>query len=285
MHGLFFNRVTILGVGLLGASFARALREGKLCRIISGYGRSVENLMRAKERGILDDYSPDAREACADSDLIVLATPVGAFKGILQTLGSTIKKGSLVTDVGSVKGPLVYALESLMPEGVHYIGSHPIAGSDKSGFEEARSDLFRNAKCIITPTENSNADAVRKVAALWESFGARVERMDPHTHDGIYAAVSHLPHLVAYALVNTVGDIDEGHVSYAGSGFKDSTRIALSSPALWRDVALLNRENLIKDLGLFRKNLDEMEELLKSSDAGGIEKVFMKARTLREKIK
>lgn len=280
-----FDKTTIVGVGLIGASFALALRESGLCGYIYGCGRKEDNLRSAKEKGILDGYSLDAESSCEDSDLILLATPVGAFKKIFENVRRALKKGAIVTDVGSVKGGLVYELESLMPEGVHYIGAHPIAGSDKSGIDDARHDLFSNARCIITPTENSDADAKDRVVSIWNSFEARVELMDPFTHDEIYAMVSHLPHLAAYALVNSVDDVNEEYIAYAGQGFKDTTRIALSSPELWRDISMLNKDNIVKAIGLFRKNLDIMESMLELSDKAGIEKEFSKAQGLRKKLK
>jgi len=265
--------------------FALALRENGLCKTIYGYGRREDNLKRAKEKGIIDNYSLNAALACEGSDLILLATPVGVFKDILETVRTSFKKGAIVTDVGSVKGGLVYEIELLMPDGVYYIGSHPIAGSDKSGIDDARADLFNNAKCIITPTENSNSAVKKIIVSLWESLGAKAEIMEPYKHDEIYAAVSHLPHIIVYALVNTLGDINSSYIEYAGQGFKDTTRIALSSPEMWRDISIFNKDNLIKLLAVFRENLDKMEKLLEMSDARSIEEEFLKAQGLRKKIK
>lgn len=282
---LFFNKVTIVGVGLIGASFALALREKGLCETICGYGRREENLKRAKEQGIIDDYSLDVRKACEDSDLILLSTPVGIFKDIVENIKGVLKKGALVTDAGSVKGKMVYELELSMPDGVHYVGSHPIAGSDKSGIDDARADLFNNARCIITPTEKSDELAKNKVVSIWEALGARVELMDPFKHDEIYAAVSHFPHIVAYTIVNTIGDVDSEYIEYAGQGFKDTTRIALSSPEMWRDISVFNKGNLIRLIDVFRNNLDKLTKYLKEDNASGVEEEFLKAQTLRKNLK
>lgn len=282
---IFFNKVSIIGVGLLGASFALALRENGLCKTICGYGRKEENLKRAKERGIIDDYSLDVRKACENSDLILLSTPIGAFREIAERIKDTLKQGVLITDVGSVKGRLVYELESLMPDGVHYIGSHPIAGSDRSGIDDARTDLFNNARCIVTPTEKSDESAKEKIISIWEAVGAKVEVMDPFAHDEIYAAVSHFPHIIAYTIVNTVGDVDSKYIGYAGKGFKDTTRIALSSPEMWRDISIFNKENLIRMIDVFRENLDRITSYLKENNASGVEEEFLKARALRNKMK
>lgn len=282
---LFFNKVSIIGVGLIGASFALALREKGLCKTISGCGRKEENLKRAKELRIIDDYSLDVKRACENSDLILLSTPIGAFKDIVGQIKGVLKKGAIVTDAGSVKGRLVYDLEAAMPEGVYYIGAHPIAGSDKSGIDDARPDLFKNARCIITPTVHSDENAKDKVVSVWESFSARVETADPFKHDDIYAVVSHFPHIVAYALVNTVADIDSKYIEYAGKGFKDTTRIALSSPEMWRDIAIFNKDNLIRMMDVFKDNLDKITKYLMENNESGVEEEFLKAQKLRESLK
>lgn len=285
MHEPFFDNVTIIGVGLIGASCALALKRGGLCGAIRGCGRKEENLIEAKKHGIIDEYSLEAADSCQDADLVILATPVGSFKKILYSIQGVLKKDSLVTDVGSVKGSLVSELEALLPEGVCFIGAHPIAGSDSSGIANARADLFGRARCIVTPTSRSDKDAIKKITSLWESFGAHVEVMDPMLHDEIFAAVSHLPHLLAYALVNTVDDSNSSFLQYAGSGFKDTTRIALSSPELWKDIALLNRENLVAVIERLERNLDIMASMIESADAEGLEREFSKARLLRSKLK
>ncbi len=284
MSDLFFNRVTIIGVGLLGASFGLALKRYGLSNTICGYGRKEENLKRALERGIIDDYDLDAGRVCIDSDLILLSTPVGTFKEIINKIRDSLKRGAVVIDVGSVKGSLVYEIESLMPQGVFYVGSHPIAGSERSGIDDARYELFNNALCIITPTERTDKDAMERVIRLWKAIGMRVELMDPVRHDEVYGLISHLPHLTAYALVNTVGDIDSGYLEYAGQGFRDTTRIALSSPELWRDIAVHNRENLVKFIGILKNNLERLERLLLMMDHRGIEEEFLRAQRLRRRL-
>lgn len=282
---MFFNKVTIAGVGLIGASFALALKKNGLSRNIHGYGRSEDNLRQAKGMGIIDSYSTDICSVCKDSDLLVLATPVGRFREIILKLRDSLSKNAIVTDVGSVKGKLVYDLEASMPEGAFYIGSHPIAGSDKSGIVDSRPDLFNNALCIITPTEASNKEAMDKVGSIWKTFGARLEFMDPFRHDEIYAAVSHLPHIIAYSIVNTINDIDNGYIEYAGQGFKDATRIALSSPELWRDISIFNKDNLLKMISIFRNNLDAISRCLEEDNESGIEKEFQRAQLLRMRLK
>jgi prephenate dehydrogenase len=281
---VFFRKVAVLGVGLIGASVALALRQRGECVEIHGYGRTEDHLTRARERRIIDEYSLDAAEACDHADLIVLATPVGAFNGILDRIRGIIQKGAVVTDVGSVKGGLVGKLEGLMPGGRYFVGAHPIAGGETSGAEEARADLFDGARCIVTPTDRTEGSALETVVALWESLGARVELMDPFTHDEIYAAVSHFPHLVAYALVNAVNRIDPRYVAYAGRGFRDTTRIALSPPELWKDIARMNRDNLLHVAQVFRQSLDRMTGCLEQGDIAGIEREFSEARQVRMRL-
>lgn len=282
MSKLYFNKITILGVGLIGASFALAMKKNGLCKEIVGFGRDRKNLLNAKEKGIIDSFGADPASACKDSDLIMLATPVGTFPDLTKKTLPSFKKGAVMTDAGSVKGDLVYEIEKIMPEGVYYIGGHPIAGSDRSGIDSANAELFTGAKCIITPTKNSNAGALRIVADLWKSLGSDVITMDPEKHDRIYAAVSHLPHLIAYSIVNTIAGIDSSYLEFCGQGFKDTTRIALSSPELWRDISLMNKDNLIEMISIFQKNLDALSQYLRASDSGSLESEFRKARTLRE---
>lgn len=278
---MLFNKVTILGVGLIGASLALALRENGLCNNIHGYGRTEEHLKSAVAQGIIDAYSLYAGKACEGSDLIVFATPVGKFKAVLEEIRQSVKDGAVVTDVGSVKGDLAYALEELVPAGAFYIGSHPIAGSDKSGIKDAKPGLFNGALCVITPTEKSDEEAVQKISALWSAIGGRVEFMDPYEHDRAYAVVSHLPHLIAYEIVNTAAEIDESYLRYAGQGFRDTTRIASSSPELWRDICIYNRKNLISDMDIFIKRLEKVRSSLVNSDADFFEKEFAAAKSLR----
>lgn len=279
-----FERTTILGVGLIGASFALAIKKHKLSSHITGHGRSLENLKRAKERGIIDSFELNPSKACKGSDLVLFATPVGSFVDLAKSIQSSLKKGTIVTDVGSVKGKLVYDMEALMPEGTYFVGGHPIAGGNRSGIDTATADLFIGAKCIITPTEKTFSDALEKLIHIWKTFGSTVEFLKPEEHDKIYATVSHLPHLLAYAIMNTVADINNSYLEFAGDGFKDTTRIASSSPELWRDICILNRDNLLKSLEVFKDNLEKLSQYLRASDSESLEREFTRARTLREGI-
>ncbi len=279
-----FNKVSIIGVGLIGASFGLAIKEKGLAGLIYGFGRNEENLKKARERGIIDQYSMEIKEVCSGADLIVLATPVGVFVEMVKRIIPYLKDGSILIDVGSVKGRLVYEIESMMPQGVHYLGTHPIAGSDKSGIDNARAELFKGARCIITPTEKTPEEVSKRVSHLWRELGCQIEFMDPYKHDEIYAAVSHFPHVVAYEIMKTIGDIDSEYIRYAGQGFRDTTRIALSSPELWRDIVIYNKENILKLLDLFSKNLEDIKRRLRENDADAIKEEFARAQELRKRI-
>ena len=281
---IFFDRVTILGVGLIGASFALAMKKYTFCNHLTGHGRRVENLERAKEMGIIDSFELNPVKACADSDLVLFATPVGTFIDIAKKIRPVLKKGALITDVGSVKGRLVYDMEALMPAGASFIGCHPIAGSNRSGIETAAAGIFTGAQCIITPTEKTSRDTLDKLIHIWKTFGCAVELVNPDEHDRIYAMVSHLPHLIAYAIVNAVADADVSYLKFSGQGFLDTTRIASSSPELWRDICILNKDNLLKSLDIFKSNLERLSQYLRVSDFESLKREFEKARTLREGI-
>jgi prephenate dehydrogenase len=281
---MHFNKVTILGVGLIGASFALALKQYGLCNAVTGYGRITENLRRAKEKKIIDTFELDPAKACRDADLVLFATPVGIFIDIAKKICDSLKKNTIVTDVGSVKGKLVHDMEALMPQGVFFVGGHPIAGSDRSGIDTAASEIFKKAKCIMTPTGNTDKDALERVKAIWETFGSLVKFINADEHDRIYAAISHLPHLIAYEIVNTVADLDSSYLDFCGKGFRDTTRIASSPPEVWRDICLLNKDNLLEYVEVFKRNLDRVSQYLRAYDRESLEKDFKKARTLREGI-
>lgn len=279
-----FHKIAILGVGLIGASVGLAARKKGLCQEIAGYGRSRDNLEQAKNKGAIDSFADDPALVCRDADLVLLSTPVGSFKDLVARISGSLKKGAIVTDAGSVKGDLVHALEAMMPDGVRFIGAHPIAGSELSGAAAAHDSLFKGARCIITPTKNSDPVALNKIKDFWQRLEAVVVEMDPDGHDRVYAAVSHLPHLVAFTMVNTVAEIDRSYLPLAGQGFRDMTRIAASSPELWRDICLMNRTNLISMISVFQKNLDLLGSYLAAEEEGPLEREFQKARELRESI-
>jgi prephenate dehydrogenase len=278
------DKITIIGVGLLGSSFALSLRRIGYTGIITGVGRREENLIRAKELNIIDEYSTQPAEGVAGADIVMLATPVGLFEKITEDIRYDLKEGAIVTDVGSVKGKLVKRLDALMPEGVSFVGAHPIAGKERAGLDAATSELFWGAKCIITPTEATDEDALEHITELWKQLGCRVLHMTPEEHDTVYSAVSHLPHVVAYALVNSILDLREDILEFGGKGLKDMTRIALSPTELWQDICAQNRDNILESLRDFSSHISRMTKLFEESDWKGLEKEFIKAKKARQRI-
>ncbi|MBI5195522.1 MAG: prephenate dehydrogenase/arogenate dehydrogenase family protein [Nitrospirae bacterium] len=281
MNEINFKRVAIIGVGLIGGSFALALKKYGFTGKIAGTGRKKENLVRAKGRGLIDEYSTSASETVSDADLIVLSTPVGQFQDIFKTIRKNIKAGAIVTDVGSVKAEAIKILKPLMPPGVSFVGSHPIAGKESSGIDNAAPDIFKGARCIITPAPDTDKSSLEKILALWTALGSKTSLMSPEQHDWIFAATSHLPHVIAYALINTILDLNQNTLPHSGPSLRDMTRIALSSPELWRDICLYNKENILKSLNQFLSSIIHLKELIEKSDADGLEKEFQKAQTGR----
>jgi prephenate dehydrogenase len=282
--GIYFHKVTILGVGLIGASLALALKRYHLAKTVIGYGRTQGNLIRAQERAIIDSFALDPAEACDNADLIVFAMPVGAFIDIAKRVRSVFKSDTIVTDVGSVKGNLVRDMERVLSSHGLFVGGHPIAGSDRSGIDTASAELFEQAKCIITPTHGTDKRALEKIIAMWRAVGCLVTLIDPDEHDRIYGAVSHLPHILAYELINTVDDINSTYLTFSGQGLRDTTRIASSHPELWRDICEHNRENLIAYLEAYQKNLDRVSRCLREHDGESLLMDFQRARRMRETL-
>jgi len=281
---VYFRKVTILGVGLIGASLALALKKYKLAETIIGYGRTEAHLVVAQERSIIDAFERDPARACDGADLIVFSTPVGIFLDLAKRISDCVREGALVTDVGSVKGELVREMERVLAPKGRFVGGHPIAGSDRSGIWTASADLFVHARCIVTPTPLTDKGALEQIAEMWRAVGSAVELLDPDEHDRIYAAVSHLLHVLVYELVNTVAEINDSYLAYSGQGFKDTTRIAASHPELWRDICLSNRDNIVMFLDRFQKNLDVVKEYLTTRDGKSLLARFEQARKLRERI-
>ncbi len=279
-----FKNIAIIGVGLMGGSFALALKDKGYKGAITGIGRNKDNLVRAKERGIIDDYSTVHADGVKEADLIVLASSVGQFEPIAKSIRKSIKNGAIVTDVGSVKAEIIRMVVPLMPAGVSFVGAHPIAGKECSGIDAATAGLFNNATCIITPTTDTDKKAMEKVIDVWKKVGARTILMSPEEHDLVFAAVSHLPHIVAYALVNSIMDVDKGVLHYGGRGLKDMTRIALSPTELWRDICANNRADILKTLRTFSASLSHMINLFEDSDWRGLEKEFTRAKEARQGI-
>ncbi len=275
--------MAIIGVGLIGGSLSRVCKEKNLTGKITGFGRNESNLKKGVELGVIDSYSLDLKDAVRDADIVLLATPVRAMVDIVKMMIPHLKGGTIVTDVGSVKGYLVDKIEELLPKDISFVGGHPIAGTERSGVESSFLTLFKDSNCILTPTEKTNGEALKKIEELWHTAGAKVILMDAKDHDRILAAISHLPHLVAYALVNTIGDIDEDDnlLSLAGGGFKDFTRIASSDPVMWRDICLLNKDNLLEIISQFQGSIERLKRYIKKEKGTKLEDEFNKANRIR----
>jgi prephenate dehydrogenase len=286
---LHFNQATIIGVGLIGGSLGMILRRKGLASSVIGVGRRIENLKTAVELGAIDRYVVDPKEGVRDADLVVLATPVDTYDHHLKEWAACLKPGAIVTDVGSVKGKLVEQSERAMPASVHFVGAHPIAGKEKTGVAAGSENLFTGARCILTPTKTTDQEALEQVRNLWQETGSIVMTMDPHLHDKILGAVSHLPHVAAFALMNALIDIRAqvpslDFAGHSGGGLRDTTRIAASSPEMWRDIFLWNRDNLTAFIETYERSLGELKQLIRTGDAAGIEKVLERAKQEREKV-
>ena len=250
--------------------------------MIAGFGRREERLKRAKELGIIDSFALDPSRAAIGSDLVLFALPVGLFPAIARTIKGSLKEGALVSDAGSIKGSLVHEMERVLSTKTPFVGAHPIAGSEQSGIDAADADLFEKRRCVITPTNNTERRALDTLTRLWHSLGADVVLMTPQEHDRVFGAVSHLPHIIAYELMNSADELNHSYLGYAGQGFLDSTRIAASSPEVWRDICIGNKENLIQFLDIFMARLQEVKQYLISADAESLEREFSQAKRLRD---
>jgi len=284
---VIIERLAIIGVGLIGGSLARALREAGVVKTIVGIGRSRANLEEALSLGIVDEITHDAVAGVRGAQMVFISVPVCAIPAMVAEIAPALSGGCIVTDGGSVKTAIVAECERLMPPGCFFVGGHPIAGTEHSGAAASFASLYKGKRCILTPTAHTNAAALDVVSRLWEIAGAVVCSMEPGHHDRIFAEISHLPHVVAYALVHAVGTADvegENVLSYTAGGFRDFTRIASSDPVMWRDIALMNRQALLKSIDGFSASLAELRQRIDSSDPEGLAEFFTTAKQFRDGI-
>jgi prephenate dehydrogenase len=285
LKGVQFRKITIIGVGLLGGSIGLAARKNRVAEEIAGFVRRKKNVRDCEKFGATDFTTTDLLAAVSNSDLIIFCTPPAQMPALAKQFLPALKRNAIITDVGSVKGEIVRELESICANsGGHFVGSHPMAGAEKTGVAAARENLFENAVCILTPTKKSNAAAVRKLEQFWGSLGARVLKMDAAQHDLIVSRSSHLPHVVAATLANLVLNPANSKTQAAlcATGFRDTTRIASGSPEMWRDIALANRKNLSQSVDAFVIELKKFQSALKNSDAKAVEKIFATAKQRRD---
>ncbi len=280
-----FGKITIIGVGLLGGSIGLAARKNRVAREIAGFVRRQKNISDCEKFGAMDFATTDLLAAVSNSDLVILCTPLAQMLPLTKQFLPALKRGAIVTDVGSVKAGVVRELEPLVQKsGAHFVGSHPMAGAEKTGVAAARANLFENAVCVFTPTKKTNATAVRKLEQFWQSLGARVLKLDAAKHDLLVSRSSHLPHVVAATLANLVLNpaSPKQQAALCANGFRDTTRIASGSPEMWRDIALANRKNLSRSVDAFVAELKKFQTALKSGEAKALDKIFATAKSRRD---
>ncbi|MGN7614391.1 prephenate dehydrogenase [Magnetococcales bacterium HHB-1] len=284
----FIKRLTIVGVGLIGGSLAQALREQDLVGEVVGVGRRRSSLELALEMGVIDRFTTNVAEGIKEASVVMMATPVSAIGPIVESFASQLSPGTIITDVGSVKGSIVRYCEKVLPEGCFFVGGHPIAGRERVGVAASFPSLFQGSRTILTPTEDTAPHALELIRLIWEAAGSHVEIMDIDYHDRVLAATSHLPHLMAYNVVNTLSDLEDDLRSevfrYAASGFRDFTRIASSDPAMWRDICLENRSAIVEILQRFHKDLGKLIGRVDSADADALYGIFARSQKTRERV-
>ncbi len=277
-----FAKVAVVGVGLIGGSFALALKAARACGEVVGVGRSAANLKLALEQGVIDAIGADV----GDADLVLVATPVAQVPRVLAALAPRLKASAIVTDAGSTKRDVIAAARAALgARSAQFVPAHPIAGAERSGARAASAALFRGKRVVLTPLPENPDAAVQAVEAAWSACGARVSRMDAAEHDAVLAAVSHLPHLLAYALVHEVAGRENSAqlFGFAAGGFRDFTRIASSHPEMWRDICVANRDRLLGELDRYLAKLQAVRPLVESGDGAALEKLFAEARAARER--
>jgi len=276
-----FKRVTIIGLGLIGGSLGLAIKERRLAKEVVGVSRRKKTVRRALSLGVVDSSTRNLKKGIKDADLVVLAVPVLKIIAIAQKISGFLKPNAIVTDAGSTKKEITETIESILPKTAHFIGSHPIAGSEKSGLKYVNKDLFKGAYCILTKTRRTNPNTLSKVKRFWNKLGMKIEIMSPERHDRMLSRLSHLPHAASVAVCNVTSKRD---LYLAAGGFKDTTRIASGSPELWKDIFITNRKNIKKDIGILKKELSKIEMSLKSKDSSELLRSFRKAKSLRDSI-
>jgi prephenate dehydrogenase len=284
---MIIERLAVIGVGLIGGSFARALREAGTVGAVIGIDTDRDNLNQALSLGIVDEIAFDAVEGVRDAQAVFISVPVCSIPAVVREIAPFLPSGCIVSDGGSVKSAIVHECEALMPPGCFFIGGHPIAGTEHSGATAAFAALFTGKRCILTPTPATDAGALDTMTRLWRSAGANICSMEPGHHDRIFAEISHLPHVVAYALVHAVGTADvegENVLSYTAGGFRDFTRIASSDPTMWRDIALMNRGALLASIDGFSASLAELRRRIDRSDPTALAEFFTIAKQFRDGI-
>lgn len=288
MSAPVYNRVALIGLGLIASSMFWAMKRAGLAGEVTGYARSAETRDTARRIGLCDRVCDSAAEAVEGADLVVLCVPVGAMGAVMQDIASVLKPGATVSDVGSVKAHVIEAVAPHIPDGVHFVPAHPLAGTEHSGPEAGFAELFDNRWSLLVPVEGSDPDAVQRLRELWEGMGANVDEMDADHHDLVLAVTSHAPHLIAYTMVGVADDLrrvtDSEVIKYSAAGFRDFTRIAASDPTMWRDVFLTNKEATLEILGRFTEELFALQRAIRTGDGEHLHAYFTHTRAIRRGI-
>ncbi|MEG9861644.1 MAG: prephenate/arogenate dehydrogenase family protein [Parvularculales bacterium] len=283
-----FQRLALIGLGLIGSSIAHAVQRKQLAGHITGYAPSAETRARAKTLGFCDSLYDTPQAAVEGADLVILCAPVGALGDITRTLAPALASGAIISDVGSVKASVIRDMAPFIPEGVHFVPAHPVAGTEESGPDAGFAELFDGRWCILTPTPTSDVEAVQHLKTFWIECGAMVEVMEPDHHDLVLAITSHVPHLIAYNIVGTaarLGVVTNSEVTkYAAGGFRDFTRIASSDPVMWRDIFLNNRTAVLDMLDRFQNDMDHLKQAIERSDGKALQDLFTSTRNIRQRI-
>ncbi|MBA1346738.1 MULTISPECIES: prephenate/arogenate dehydrogenase family protein [Rhizobium] len=283
-----FDRIALIGIGLIGSSLAYDIRRLGLAREIVVATRSPDTLKRAEELGLGDHYTASSQDAVTDADLVIVSVPVGASESVAKEISGNLKPGAIVTDVGSTKASVIAQMLPHMPDNVHFIPGHPLAGTEKSGPDAGFPGLFEGRWCIFTPVAGTDETALKRLRSFWEALGSKVDEMDAEHHDKVLAIVSHLPHIIAYNIVGTADDLEtvtESEViKYSASGFRDFTRLAASDPTMWRDVCLHNRDAILEMLARFSEDLAYLQRAIRWGEGDKIFELFTRTRAIRRSI-
>lgn len=284
---VMYNRVALIGLGLIASSMFWAMKRSGLAGEVTGYARSAETRATARDIGLCDRVCDTAAQACEGADLIVLCVPIGAMESVTRDIAGVLKAGAVVTDVGSVKRAVIDAVGPHLPDGVHFIPAHPLAGTEQSGPTSGFAELFDNRWTLLTP-EDADTGEVAKLRGLWEAMGAKVDEMDADHHDLVLAVTSHTPHLIAYTMVGVADDLsrvtDTEVINFSAAGFRDFTRIAASDPTMWRDVFLNNKEATLEILGRFTEELFALQRAIRQGDGEHLHEYFTRTRAIRRGI-
>lgn len=281
------NKLCIIGVGLIGGSLALALKNAGYCKTVIGAGRHQQRLEKAQELGIIDEYATSMAEAVKEADVIFVAVPMGSMATVFEQIAGHLKSGAIVTDGGSAKQTVIADAKKYLPEHFsNFVAGHPIAGTEQSGCEAAFAELYQQRRIILTPVEDTNKAAIKTVSEMWQAAGAEVESMSADLHDEVLAGTSHLPHLLAYGLVNCLFESEraDSYFKFAAGGFRDFTRIASSDPVMWRDICLSNKAALLDSMARYQTELDQLKSALENDNADALLSYFQSAKQSRDKF-